>query len=179
MARERDSQRAKLYTAERSIGRGVELPDLTDIAKYLDRSMAQQWYRRHYGADLTGYFLHDGRGCSAAAGGLCWGRRANLTFPRWSRCERVVLHELAHSITHSRYGVEFAAHGWRFAAVFLDLVRHFMGAEAGERLRLAFRENRVRYAAPRKGRPMTPEQRSQAVERLAAARRPARTDGAH
>jgi putative metallohydrolase (TIGR04338 family) len=178
MTRERDSQRSKLYTAEHTIPRGLELREMDAIIGYLERVMAHQWYRRHYGA-IDRYELQDGRGRSSAAGGLAWRSTARMTFPTWSRCERILLHELAHAITRKLHGFECAAHGWQFAAVFLDLVRHFMGAEVGEQLRLAFRENRVRYAAPRKGRPMTPEQRSQAVERLAAARRPARTDGAH
>jgi putative metallohydrolase (TIGR04338 family) len=172
----RDTQRAKVYRAENAAGRGKEFETVPEIEAYLTRCFSHRWFHRHY-PEITEFRVRDGRrrrnaggrGYMRVGGGVC-----QLTMPKWSRCELVVLHELAHGITDIvtdyRNAKGVAPHGWEFCEIFLDLVRHYMGAAAGERLRRSFRKHRVRYYPPRKGRKMTPEQREAACARLAAAR---------
>lgn len=175
---ERDSQRGKLYKAERLVERGREFGTVEAVEAYLTRCFAQKWFRKHY-PEVRYFRVHDGRRRTKAGGSghlTISGGRCELWLPRWSRFERVVLHELAHGMTdiheeHERVsGAWWAPHGWQYAKIFLDLVRHFMGAAAGESLRTSFRAHRVRYYPPRKGRKMTPAQRAAACERLARAR---------
>lgn len=172
--RERDSQRSKLYRAESLAKiRGQEFPEVVDVEAYLTKCFSHRWFHRHY-PEIRFFDVRDGRR-RRAAGGRGVGATCRLWLPRWARSEGVILHELAHGVADItcdyQNNDDMAPHGWQFAEIFLDLVRHFMGAAAGERLRKSFRANRVRYYPPKKGRKMTPEQRAAACERLAAARR--------
>jgi Spy/CpxP family protein refolding chaperone len=94
-----------------------------------------------------------------------------IKMPTWSRSKAVIIHEIAHHCADEAYGVsDVAAHGWQFAATFLELATHELGAESGDALKKSFKEHRVRYRAPRQRKPLTPEQRAVLVERMAAAR---------
>ncbi|AXQ69237.1 hypothetical protein HOU02_gp488 [Caulobacter phage CcrBL9] len=85
--------------------------------------------------------------------------------PRWARCEHIVLHEVAHSLTIRRHGYHVASHGWQYAAIYLDLVRFGMGVEAHRMLKESFKAHKVRWT-PKKTRTASPE----VLERLAKAR---------
>ena len=85
--------------------------------------------------------VRDGRG-RRHAGALQ--NQGVILLPRWSRRERVILHELAHLATPS----SFAPHGPEYAAVYLELVQHFMGAAAAGGLGGSFRTHRVRSGTP-------------------------------
>lgn len=63
-----------------------------------------------------------------------------------------------------------ASHGWRWCAIYLHLVRLYMGAEAHAALKASFDRDKVRYKEPRKGRVLTEEQKTALRERLAKAR---------
>jgi len=168
MSREaRDSQRSKVYTAEGAIrGMGETLPQVDDMQAYVDRLVKYAWFRRRYPA-VNKINVRDGRGQRNAI--AKWGNI--IAMPKWSRREPIVLHEVAHHCTDSVYGKRgVAAHGWQFAATFLELVRYAMGEEAAKALRASYREHKVRYAEPRKGKTLTEAQRKEAVDRLTAAR---------
>lgn len=107
----------------------------------------------------------DGRGRRRACG---WS--GGIKIPLWARNEAVVIHELAHTVTHRQHGYDTAAHGWQFCSVYLTLTLHAMGREAHDTLKRAFRENRVRYTAPRAKRELTDEQRQALADRLALGR---------
>ena len=87
--------------------------------------------------------------------------------PAWSRDEAIVLHELAHCFNARINGwVMVQSHGWEYCAIYLQLTLYVMGREAHDVLKAAFKANRVRFTAPRKGRKLTPEQREAAIARL-------------
>lgn len=174
---ERDTQRSKLYAAERDalIAYSKPLPSVKDVEEYLRKQMRRATLKRRYGdaVDLKVWPIRvtDGRGTRHA---LAHGTR-KISLPLWARHEWVVLHETAH-IIHERLAITpgwrqgdrtrelagGAAHGWQFAAVFLDLVRFCMGAEAGDALKVAFKARRVRFKPKRKPPAVS------IVERLAA-----------
>lgn len=150
MTRPRDSRRQRLYdsqehgdysaTAIRLLGPGGDKVPSTGsvtieaVQAYVDHVTSAAWFQRRWGRrHITARHKVYG---SATGGG------STITMPPWSRNEMIILHEIAHCLTPSRY----APHGPEFAGVFLTLVRHAAGAEVGRRLRERFRENRVRVS---------------------------------
>lgn len=149
----RDTQRQKLYNAERkAFGE-----DFTRILGDGSMAAVEEFVRRVESSETWllllaksnrkpingGLQLKDGRrnrSASANAG--------ELTLPRWARTAPVILHEMAHSATPG------AQHNWPFAAAFLALVGRFLGAEVRDKLKAAFKAGKVRYTPPRK---MSPE----------------------
>lgn len=173
----RDSQRSKVYAAERATfhdysqpWQQAEYPTLAEAtalvrrversaswAKLCDRGgMARTW------RPVT---VEAGRN-----GGHAWGTHT-ISLGRYGRQDWVVLHELAHIATTRRYGdLAAAAHGWQFCDTYLRLVRTWLGKPQRDALRAAFRAHGVRYTAPRAKRQLTPEQKAELTARLARAR---------
>lgn len=159
----RDSQRQKVYDAEKVIRRqGRSFSSIEEMQTYCDRLTGSAWFSRRW--SVTKIVVQRGReGTSAWANAM----RRIINMPTWAWTEDVVLHEISHILTERKYG-KVAAHGREFARTYLELVRHQMGKEHGDRLRDSFRQHKVKFTKPRA--PMTPEQREAAAERLAAAR---------
>lgn len=183
MTRPRDTQRSKLYAAERvAFPRSADEGRLSleECQAYVDRVVGSaSWKgqfeerRSPFGVDTYARVtVKDGRGSGAAR---CISY-FEISVPTDMRREWILLHELAHVATQRLYGWnEVPWHGWEYATVYLGLVRRWLGADAHDRLRAAFRAGKVRYNAPRQGRPLTPEQREAAIARLAAYRQNAAT----
>jgi putative metallohydrolase (TIGR04338 family) len=144
MARPRDSQKSRLYKAEREAlnQRSKRLETVGEISKFVDRIKKRATIKRRYGPELrSSIFIGDGRGKRNAGGD-----RFGIYMPKWSRTEYIVLHEMAHCIACRKYGrYNIAAHGREYAAVYIDLVRFMLGKEAGDALKAAFRDRRVKY----------------------------------
>lgn len=92
--------------------------------------------------------------------------RQRIYMPRWSRNKAVILHEIAHVVT-SPY---VAWHGWEFCDNLLKLVSRWLGQDEARRLRESFKAKKVRYRAPRKRKPVSPERRAELVAQLERAR---------
>ena len=168
--RERDSQRSKVYRAEGAANvEGQRIETIPEVKAYLKRIFSHEWFKRHH-PHARRFIVKDGRGRSKACGGATGWHSVRMSLPLWSRCEGVILHELAHGLTTLKWGRGTAWHGWEFCKTFLELVKHYQGKEAGERLRLSFKEYRVRYCKPKRGRKLTPEQYEAACFRLEMAR---------
>lgn len=167
--KERDTQRARLYAADDVLeAYAVPLPKVEDMERYVKKVWASKRLAADYPRAWRGGLptVKDGRGHSRNATGG-W---AGIDMPKWSRKSNVVLHELAHVITIREWTSQTAGHGWRYCGVFLRLVLIMMGREAHDALKASFKQHRVRFTAPRKGKPLSPERRAQLVERLAAYR---------
>lgn len=136
----RDSQRSKLYAAERDTrgehaGRSYKTID--QCQAFADHVTKAAWTKKHMPA-LALY-----RRTVQHGGGASYARTDHYTIwlPAWARCDMVILHELAHCfVTSHRY----AHHGREFAHAFLRLVRRFIGRDAHAALRQSFRTHRVR-----------------------------------
>lgn len=160
----RDSQRAKLYAAEREAfgdrmhqENRIPLPvmqarcnDITNSETW--RKIYQDEFRRI--TVLRHVELRPGHWCKRA---LAY--RSHIQLPLWARNELVLLHELAH-VASGR------AHCWIFASVYLDLVSRFSSAADAKLLKAAFRKYRVKYRAPRQ---LSPERLEALRERGRAA----------
>lgn len=177
----RDTQRAKLYKAERILDCYMtEVETVADVERLVRRIESSKRVRAKYpsrrwlnldtGA-TRGVKVHDGRGHRRAVsyGGM-------IAIPRWARKDWVVLHEMAHELV--RPTRQTASHGWEFAACYLYLVKLFMGREAHDALRAAFKAHRVRYTKPRKGRTLTQEEREAMAARLSVYRASAASEAA-
>lgn len=171
-SRPRDSQKSKLYAAEREALEGLVAEqwgagEVAVIQAWVDKILSSAWWRRRY-PSVRKVVVEDGAGHRSAMA-----KRRDLRLiielPLWARKDWVVLHELAHHATDAKHwGV--AAHGREFARVYVELVEHIMSKEAGDALRAAFREGKVKYSKPRT---MTAEQKRAAAERLAQVRQTA------
>lgn len=163
MKRPRDSQRSKLYRAERAyFGDEMfgEKMTLDECRKALDKILASAWVKRHYGARLgLGVDLLDGRGSRngrAHSPMFCVPR---IHLPKVCRTLPVLCHELAHVVTPN----DKTAHGWQFALNYLRLVGHVLGQHRQLGLRESFRKHRVRY---KRKRQLSPEQREALRQRM-------------
>ncbi len=173
----RDSQRSKVYAAERAAGiyrHRSEAMDWDGVLAFVEKVQSSAYVRRKYSASRYQVKAFPGRGGGMAMRELLardidgyWMRHHGqiITLGVWARQPAVILHEIAHhyaGLSHS--------HDWAFCATFLDLVRHFMGKEAHDALKAQFKAHRVRFTPPRPKRTLTPEQREAASARLALAR---------
>jgi hypothetical protein len=182
----RDTQWRRAYAAERrlpewtSAGLGGESAIRARVRAVLNsKRVAKAFpFMRAVGArDITVTFVNR-RWCRGGVFGLEFTHAADET-------ELLVLHEMAHLI-HQRemhiggmrphIAIPYdwrhrkgysAGHGWRWAMIYLQLVRWFMGGEVAKRLKVAFKVERVRHHAPRV---MSPAARAAAAERLRKAR---------
>lgn len=138
MTTTRDGQRSRLYAAERSANLGGTVFYGTEQAQvYLDRLLATAWFQARWGRRRIAVRFVNGY----AARAYQWHGHINMGVG--SRCEWVMLHELAHMVTDS----DAAPHGPEFAAAYLKLVAYRLGDNAAERLRAAFVERRVKHRA--------------------------------
>lgn len=176
--REDDMQRGKLYKAERRAWAklpGKRFETMPEIETYLTRVYSHQWFKEHF-PKCRVFEVRDGGGRRSAMG-MAWRDKAFMRFPRWSRSEWIILHELAHALNDMHGRARAPAHGWEFAWVYVRLVQHYMGAVAVKLLKAEFRAGKVRWRPKKKCRPMTDEERRVACERLAAARTKIGTKG--
>jgi len=163
--RPRDSQRSKVYAAERKHSQWYDdnqYANLGEIQSWVDSICKSRWFinrfPRHaldkkaimkYGRSADGIKVLDGRGRQRP----CGSTRGFIKLPKWSRFELVILHEIAHVVT-TRYSTNNrklpAYHGRDFCANYLTLVRRFLGKEAGKELRECFKRHKVKYTRPAK-----------------------------
>jgi len=146
--RPRDSQRARVYRAEREAfdvySDSTPRLDFAAVERFVAGVIAESWFTDTFGM-LGAVRIKDGRGTRHAYSAYDQRRHSVLfSFPRWSRSLPVLLHEIAHPASLRRHGL-VAAHGPEFAAAYLCLVERHLGAAAWERLQAAFADNRVRY----------------------------------
>lgn len=161
MVRPRDSQRSKVYAAERAVFPGVPrvARTLGDVQDFVDRVLARKRVIKRFGQKKA-------RITAARRGGASYvfdGSNVMHINPDHAPNTMLMLHELAHVLA------PLARHGHEFADAYLFLVREMMGREAHDKLKAAFKAKRVRTKAKAK-RVLTEEQKQVLRERLAAAR---------
>lgn len=150
----RDTQRARLYVAERraflpnGVTRASDMPrefeDTKHIDEYVESIRTSKWLATHYPrAAMSVIKVVGGNGCNADAD--------RIMLARWGHVKWVVLHELAHAITdrHHRYE-RLPGHGREFARIYLALVRRWMGVAEYEKLRASFKMYKVKYSLKKK-----------------------------
>lgn len=158
--RPRDSQRARVYRAERAVFMRDSacphapygwLPTLAQLRSFVAAVAQHPEVIRLYPAPshpgrslLADLEVRDGRGRRSAAAYV--GLHA-ITVPTALRMRWVVLHELAHVVARLENDTEpdFAPHGWQFAAHYLALVEVIFGPAPADALRQSFAAHAVRW----------------------------------
>lgn len=127
----RDSQKRKLYLAEREVQKIIESPILSMndahalVKKYLPNTSVR--------------FPKKGRNAYFMGGG-----RNLISLPTsWALKKYVVLHEIAHGICQHNHIV--ASHGPVYATVFMNLLLKECGQITFNLMSLAFRAHKVKY----------------------------------
>ena len=153
MTRPRDSQRSRVFAAEIE-NHGIEmqnppawLKEASQCQAWVDTITRSRWWRAR--SPIGQVKVFDGRGTSIARGGHfgnCgkkngWG----VNLPKWARSEMVILHELAHVLTHSQCIAPW--HGRRFCRNYLALVGRWMNRDNARRLRACFKKHRVKWVS--------------------------------
>ena len=179
----KDMQRKRLYRAEsqafRSDGPAADtsFTSLAEMQAFVNKVLRSQWFKTQVAKGrMTNRKVvckhwpnaHHGKaGMDYATGKYTiWvGER------RRSSCYHMyyTLHELAHIVEPAN---SEAAHGIAFAATYVSLVHHFMGADASKALKERFRHHKVRFApkAVRAKRVLSEDQKEALRDRLAKAR---------
>lgn len=148
--RPRDSQRQRLYDAERDTKAWRRKSDyfdsLADVARYATDVMLDPWTVEIYGRETLPEIL-TGRDNQFARGGS-----RKLVFPKWAWFKLVILHEIAHSLTLYKFDHSIAYHGPEFCWAFMELVERFMPTDAPA-LTEAYAKHRIKvlpFFEPRK-----------------------------
>jgi putative metallohydrolase (TIGR04338 family) len=112
---------------------------LTQIRTYVLELSREDWFRRRWPQPMR-LHIADGRGDRHARCSSSDGLRFQLCFPRATRSEYFVLHELAHACTWRSAGSD---HDRVFMRALLVLVRRRMGRAASELLRQEWQAARL------------------------------------
>lgn len=178
----RDSQRSKLYTAERfafEVAReindkiifGVDsvacqsIKKIEDIQKLVDKITFSKWWAKEFKHNVGVTVTHN----SGRTGADACHIDMRIRIATNMRMKYVVLHELAHIAANIKHNDQ-CSHDRRFAAAYLKLVRKYLGKEQADALRNEFKNQKVRYR-PAVRNKMNPMQRKIAVERIRKYRR--------
>jgi len=176
----RDTQKEKLYRAEREAFAGVKdmFPGgLAEAQRYANGVVkSATWKRLRAERGFTeavparfqkeystqkrkGLVLVElGRtGTTAFARPYAW----LIKLPPWAQSQHVTLHELAHVLCGPG-----PSHHWTFARAFEDLVSRYMGRDLAKKLRAAYRKHGVKRAPTRV---MSPEAKAELSARGMAA----------
>lgn len=145
--RENDSQRQKLYDAERKFENKVKddlesFTDLSEIQSYYDYLFSLKSYQRRFNLDdIDVYFKKE----NARRSSHYYHRHGanRIRFAKTgSVSELTLLHELAHGLACPPH----AGHGRLFASVLLWLVGSRVGQDARKALLEKYREYNVKYS---------------------------------
>lgn len=152
---QRDSQREKVYAAER-IAKTLFPKDSfstkDEVIAYVHTIIDTRWWKARFPDEID---IRPNLGSTSATGGVVFGR-GKLWLPKWSWEPWVIMHELAHILCHgdrifrgfNRHGME-GAHGRNFCHWYLELIWYFMGQPEYRCLRSSFREKRAKYVRAR------------------------------
>lgn len=112
-----------------------------ELRGFVREVQSSQWYRDRVGnQDIE---VAKGNSAQVAAhGGLFY-----ISIPPIHRRKMVVIHELAHAI-YWRPGSKAEDHGPSFCAIYLAMVKEFMGSRAESELKALFKTKGVRVAPP-------------------------------
>jgi len=139
--RRRDSQRKKVYLAEREafdfLGLAsctpLEKPEIEKIVKAVVRTKKRKF---GYLYQVTVAYPKNRNRAT------CWfrgPREIRISLPPWSRNKLFLCHELAHFLS----GPQIGHHG-KFVSNYIQLVRRFMGPETAKLLKTSFKKFRVK-----------------------------------
>ena len=142
MSKVRDYQRAAVYKAEDLVFGKHNPPTmkcLGEVQGYMDRITNSEYWQSLKGWKRVR--VGDGRGRNRA----CYKPSSKqVCFPIWARSEWIVIHEMAHCLTHKTTG-GYSAHGTHFCGHYLSLVEELLGLDKAIELSESFKSQGVRW----------------------------------
>ncbi len=142
-ARPRDTQRQAVYNWERAYAEKLGLPMFGEVLTLDEIRKAVEIILDQHGIGMIE--IKDGRGARRAHA-----NRARMALPRNMRTPFVVLHEAAHTITHTKCGARrIAGHGPEFTAAYVALLDRCIDAVDAKEMKMHGRSQkprRVRFA---------------------------------
>ncbi len=137
-----DTQRQRVYAAERLVGEEPILASLVVVQAWIDNIVASDWWQKRFG-QITKIIALDGRGRINGIAGRLTGHPevGYVRLPKATRHRLYILHEMAH-VAQPQWS---ACHGKEFCRVFMALVRRWMGRQTAHALRNAFRRKVVMW----------------------------------
>lgn len=146
MKRLRDTQRERLYAAERDVflyeDNPDQLPDHDAAQRWVNRCVRSRWFRKRWPWVIRVEVVPVRKNANPCQ------RGAGIFLPTgWGLNRWVILHELAHVICNA---YREPAHGRRYCRVYLTLLQHYLGVDFTRRFKVALRARKVRYSLPRK-----------------------------
>lgn len=141
MKRDRDNQRAKLMRAESAVSKKIEtkFDNIEDAQKFVDKVTNSAWTKKHYYPQQ----IHLTQS-SKLKHISCENINGEVFTPAKGVSDIQILHALSHQYADNVYGLK-ELHGWRFAKVYLAMIRHFMGRPAFDLMRKSFDKKGVQY----------------------------------
>jgi len=145
MASTRDSQRQKVYNAERDVLQPISIrwPEVGQMQRYVNKIVRSRWFKSRW-PHLVSISVGDGRSRRRGSGFYRGGGCGEIRMPVWTRYEYYILHEIAHVIQRYQYPSSIT-HGPEFCSIYLALVSRWMGKWYGATLRGAFRRYHVKW----------------------------------
>jgi len=153
--RPRDSQRKKVYRAGWAVSEEIssQFDNIHDLRDFVDKIFRSKWrkalWRKHSLDERLHVQVMDGRGRRDACMKNGWKRQYQIIFPRTSRSQLTILHEIAHVLIEEIFtigrGQKVAYHGREFCAILLKLVRRWIGPDAARILKASFKKQKVKY----------------------------------
>ena len=145
MSRPRDSQRSKVYKAEVEAFPGIHEAawgTLDECEAFAERVKATDYWQSNDGWMKVSF--GDGRGRRRA----CYkGAFRRVCLPKWARNRWVIVHEMAHCLTHKTHGMDVPAHGSTFCTHYAHLARELFGTGAAALLVAKFNEHGASHNA--------------------------------
>lgn len=142
MSRVRDYQRGKVYKAEDAVfdkDKNAEMESLDEVRAYMGKVTGSDHWKAQEGWQRVK--VGDGRGRRAA----CYKpTKKQVCFPLWSRSKWIIIHEMAHCLTH-RTTKDGTGHGTHFAGHYLSLVEELLGSDSAHALAESFSKHGVRW----------------------------------
>jgi len=135
---ETDSQRQKLYDAQREVPDGETYAEMGEVAREVAGILSKAWWQRRYATGQVTLRPGNGARRASARGNSADGR---LNFPKFGRTQRTIVHELIHLTVPPPH----AWHGRLFASRYLEAVCWRLGDAAGSALKEGYREENVKW----------------------------------
>ena len=136
MAKHRDYQRAKVYKAEDLVKVGsIKFKSLAETQEFVNSIVKSCWYKNRF-FRWSRVKVEDGR--KVAYG---FPTEGFIHAPKWARTNLFILHEFAHVIGR----MDVPDHGKEFCALYLLLVKRWIGPDCAKELKEKFKEFGVEY----------------------------------
>lgn len=138
--RPRDTQRLRVYEAERRAFPDYDKPEWTteeECRTFVGSVLGAPWFRSRWGVRSVEVRFRPGSNAKGSQEG--W-----IQLPPWGYSPHVILHELGHVVTPAQE----AGHGAAFCASYLELIRHGVGEVGYRKLRREFIIGNVNHLLP-------------------------------